>query len=84
MDSVRKAVAAQARNAHNQSAAASSIPQERSDVTDSRSGLQFDDNDARLKAERIKELQRELAAVLDERDALQAQLETFLCGDHSE
>ena len=83
MDSVRKVVA-WARNAHNQSAAASSLPQDRSNVTDSQSGLQSDDNDARLKAERIKELQRELAAVLDERDALQAQLETFLCGDHSE
>ena len=36
-----------------------------------------DDDASALKAERIKELQRELAATLDDRDALQVQLDSL-------
>lgn len=43
----------------------------------SQDALASHEDDLALKSERIRELQRELAATLEERDALQAQLESL-------
>ncbi len=93
MESVREAVAAQTRSSQQLHPAASGAQQARSsqqfhpaasgasqpeaDGSSSQDACCIGNDDAMLKAERIRELQRELAAVLEERDVLQAHVDSF-------
>ena len=84
MDSVRKAVAVQARASQDLQSAISGAALPQATGSNSQECSWSGVDDAALKAERIKELQRELAAVLEERHALQMQLEGFESLDHPE
>lgn len=82
MESVRQAVAAQARTSEElRPAAAAAASQQLAGGTHTGTLTSASDapssDDAWYKTQRIRELQRELAAVLKERDAFQAHLEAL-------
>lgn len=76
MESVRKAVSSQAEasQARCRACSAAAYPSGQALNQDT---LAAHEDDLALKSERIRELQRELAATLDEKDALQAELESL-------
>ncbi len=78
MDAVRKAVSISSKASQECTPAAKvNAPAVQHPAVLEDHGLSAAMEDSALKSERIKELQRELAATLDERDELQAQLESL-------
>ena len=79
MESVRLAVSSQAEATQVHlacQACSAAAAQQAGPLIDQEAPASIGDDDvSALKSERIKELQRELAATLDERDALQVQLD---------